>query len=357
MATIRSVTDSLAMRALNEHLRLDRERRLTVGIHLSAGFLAQMRAVEESIRSITLPEWAQLPSMRTPALTALQANQFAAERQHVLSQLPRVPEPHPAFSELTRMMDHNRDAMRQITELALVGRQAAWVDGITTALASVTADLGPTLRAMEAVRAVNFPWQDQLRDALSAIEFPFPHSDAVAASEFVEQIATEVERAAEEPGGPGIGAAVATVLSRLTGLDETGRAMAFFVVLLVVLTVLRESIGSVVEVEYDRWRNGPEDEVRAAEIRRQTEALEEIRRQLEDVRVQVSQPPLLGEVIRSARLRSAPATTAPLVRRLQPGVRLVVVERRDGWVRVEAEPTPGDVSEGWVYGRLVRYVR
>lgn len=308
------------------------------------------------MRSIALPDWVQLPIMRTPALTALlEANQLAG--QHVLLQLPRIPQPHPGFFELTRMMEHNRDAMRRITELAVVGRQAAWADGIATALARVTAELAPTLRAMEAVRAVNFSWHAELRDALSAIEFPFPLDDSFSAGEFVEELAIEVERVAEEPGGQGLGAAIAAVLSRVTGLDETGRVLAFYIVLYVVLTIVRESIGSVVEVEYGRWRDGPDDKVRAAEVRRQSEAVDRIRRQIDDVSVRLSQPPLLAEVIRSARLRSAPDTTSPLVRRLEPGVSLVVVERRDGWVRVEAEPTPGDVSEGWVYGRLVRYVR
>lgn len=229
-------------------------------------------------------------------------------------------------------------------------RHAAWVQEITSQVSKI--DFRPVVSRLEAGWGEYRTLGEGLLNAFRDIEFPSEIIDGPSAEALFEELAAEVERASIEPEGLGIGAAIAHVLSRLTGLDERQRGYLFVMLLLVVITFGQESIGAIVEVEYDRWRNAPEN----PEQMHQIEAFEASRRELEDLARRISHPPMMAEVVRSARLRVTPDTGASIVRTLGPGTHLVVLERQDGWVRVEAEPAPGEVFEGWVYGRLTKYI-
>jgi hypothetical protein len=270
-------------------------------------------------------------------------------QSHHLYDAARIGQEH---NRVLAVMAASRAASPEIpSSVRLLTRQAGWVSEITDRVRNI--DFQPVISRLETGLAEYVSLQEGLRSAFRTVELPTEISSSISTEALFGELAVEIERASVEPDGLGIGAAIAHVLSHLTGLNEAQRGYLFVVLLLVVISFGKESIGGIVEVEYERWRNAPDDVAQAHQV----EAYKQSERQFEELSERISHPPMTAEVVRRARLRMLPDTGAPLVRTLSPGAHLLVLERRDGWVRVEAEPTPGDVYEGWVYGRLTRYVQ
>jgi hypothetical protein len=223
----------------------------------------------------------------------------------------------------------------------LLRYQIAWLGEITIRLGRI--DSEPILGVAASVL------HDRVAGALRTIVLPPRVGDLGEA--LLAEIASEVERAGADPRG--IGAVVAGIVSRLREVEESLRIKVVYAVLLVAGTLLTDAAG-VSDGRHRRRRSVSADGAKAGE-RWQHGSPEKVRRELAGIAERLSSPPTAAEVIRVAHLRARPDAAAGLLRRLEPGTRLLVLERRDGWVRGEVEPVPGDVSTGWVCRRQVRY--
>lgn len=346
---------------VTDYLRISRELGRISEILDSPAFRAAERVTElystlevPALRAVRASE--QVAQIQLPAVTALyNVNRFAAAGDRATRDILRIAQQHSRkLAELNEALAPTRRLIDSVVQ-SLSYRSYAWANEIAEHVNRI--DLGLASSALGASYGDTASFQERIRNAFSAIEFPDEILGGISSEALAEDIATEIDRASTELGGVGLGAAIAHVVSRLTGVTEGQRGYLFIILLCIAVTFLQESIGGIVEVEYDRWRNASEDAARQSEDYRQAELLERSHRELKLIAEQISNPPMAAEVIRRARLRAEPDTAAPTSRTLDPGTHLLVLERRDGWVRVEAEPIPGEVLQGWVYGRLTRYIR
>ena len=234
------------------------------------------------------------------------------------------------------------------THLALLEKQTAWVSDLARTLNDV--NLAPIFRQIGSAGGEIAGLFDQFRSVLQETGSGVDGTSEHAPDDLVNDLTEALETAAQ---GDSVNLRVRlqSVLSRLTHTDGS----VPFLLVVVVINCLIAIASQVLTVEYGRLRNSVADAARDRRESQQTLALEEANRQLARIYDRATHPPLIATTTRIAHLRSGPDSTSNSVRRLTLGTPLIVYERRSGWVRVEAEPTPGDVYEGWVYGKLVRY--
>lgn len=136
------------------------------------------------------------------------------------------------------------------------------------------------------------------------------------------------------------------------GVPEAARRPLALLLVMVMLPATAEIAG----YEWGRWRDKDAQE---EALQRQNALEQHVGAQgatLDSLLQIAKNPPRPAEVIRPAWLRDGPTTTALKVGAvLAPGTELIVYERRSGWLRVQAEPVPGEVRSRWVFGKLTRY--
>lgn len=188
-------------------------------------------------------------------------------------------------------------------------------------------------------------------DTFDALEDHFP--------EVAREIAAGVAQAAAGNtalADQSIRGVLAELLSHYRLMDENGRARLVVVLSVILLTIAGSAAGEILGSEWNRFREADAQKQEQIVDATQLEAIQNMRTEVARLRELAEHPPRTASIIRRAHLRAAPHVRAKsLGPVLEVGTDLVIYERADGWVRVEAEPTPGDLRAGWVYGRLAQY--
>lgn len=262
-----------------------------------------------------------------------------------------------SFASVLAMSEIAREATSRTLNPRIEGILAAqerWFSSLTTAMGQTS------IRALTESLAVPAPdFGFRIRDALDAVAFALPTAFddlRVRIPDWADAIAEDLAEQAEDGFNAGadnrsIEQYFLDLLGSL-GVPEAARRPLTLLLLMVMLPAAAEMSG----FEWGRWRDGDaQEEARQREIalgqhvKAQGATLDSL--------LQIAQnPPRPGRVVRSAWLRNAPSATAAKVGAvLAPGTELIVYERRGGWLRVQAEPVPGEVRSGWVFGKLARY--
>lgn len=262
-----------------------------------------------------------------------------------------------SFASVLAMSEIAREAASRTPNPPIEGILAAqerWFSSLTTVMGQTS------IRALTERLAVPTPdFGFQIRDALDAVAFALPTAFddlRVRIPDWADAIAEDLAEQAEDGFNAGadnrsIEQYFLDLLGSL-GVPEAARRPLTLLLLMFMLPAAAEISG----YEWGRWRDGDaQEEARQREIalgqhvKDQGATLDSL--------LQIAQnPPRPARVIRSAWLRDAPSTTAAKVGAvLAPGTELIVYERRGGWLRVQAEPVPGEVRSGWVFGKLARY--
>ncbi|HEX6751721.1 MAG TPA: hypothetical protein VF092_30790 [Longimicrobium sp.] len=249
----------------------------------------------------------------------------------------------PVFSEIDRTLRMQTEWMRSLQANLESTSFRTLAMGFSGSIDF--AKLIPEFETALGSAALEFP------DTFDALQGQFP--------EVAHELAEGVVRAAE--GDPELTNRSVTdfiddILSHYGLLDEKGRAKLILAIAVLLISIAGGAIGESLGGEWNRFRDASSQEEAQATQVAQTEELERIRSEMIQLHELVAHPPRPARVVRRAWLRASPNTQAEkLGPILEVGTSLVVYERTDRWVRVEAEPTPGDVRAGWVYGPLTRY--
>jgi hypothetical protein len=261
------------------------------------------------------------------------------------------------FASVLAMSEIAREAASRTPNPPIKGILAAqerWFSSLTTAMGQTS------IRALTERLAVPTPdFGFRIRDALDAVAFALPtvfDDLRVRIPDWADAIAEDLAEQAEDGFNAGadnrsIEQYFLDLLGSL-GVPEAARRPLTLLLLMFMLPAAAEISG----YEWGRRRDGDaQEEARQREIalgqhvKDQGATLDSL--------LQIAQnPPRPARIMKSAWLRDSPSTTAAKVGAvLAPGTELIVYERRGGWLRVQAEPVPGEVRSGWVYGKLARY--
>jgi hypothetical protein len=262
-----------------------------------------------------------------------------------------------SFASVLTMSEVARQAASRTPDPPIEGIRAAqerWFSSLTNAVSHAS------IRALTERLPVSTPdFGVRIHDALDAVAFALPTAFddlGVRIPDLAHAIAEDLAEQAEDGFNAGadnrsIEQYFLDLLGSL-GVPEAARRPLTLVLLMFVLPAAAEISG----YEWGRLRDrDAQEEVRQREIAPGQDVQDQ--GATLDSLLQIAQnPPRPARVIRSAWLRDAPSTTTEKVGAvLAPGTELIVYERRDGWLRVEAEPVPGEVRRGWVFGKLARY--
>lgn len=241
---------------------------------------------------------------------------------------------------------------------AIPAAQERWFSSLTTAMAQTS------MRALAERMAVPTPeFGFRIREAVDAAAFALPtaFNDLRAQiPDWADAIAEDLAEQAE--AGFNAGADNRSIeqyfldLLGSLGVPEAARRPLAIFLLMVMLPAAGSLVGEFGANELDRWRDGDaQEEARQRELAL-AQHVKDQGATLDSLLHIAQNPPRPARVIRPAWLRDAPSTTAAKVGPvLAPGTELIVYERKGGWLRVQAEPVPGEVRSGWVFGKLARY--
>lgn len=323
MLPIPELPNPLALAAIRE-IQLTYGRLEQVAEH----FAESHRMAMEAFRAV--PAYTELFAAEQVAAqqVALAADAFTRDFQAQISAITTFAFPHQALYE----------------------RVEQWVREISVGLARI--EPASVFHAFEVADASGLQWRDAFEVALGDVELQAADGSVAMAGPVPDEFVGALKQAAKRPNGRGLGAVIAGFVGRILDTDATTRAFYFVALFQLFYNILP----SVVEVEYDRWRNAPEGQAQSEEARRQTEALERILAELRQVQERLANPPVQAVVRTDAVLRDAPdSASGRIIVRLKAGTSILVTERRNGWLHVVAEPVPGEVHEGWVFGRFTKY--
>lgn len=330
--------------------------------------------------------------MFSSSVDSLLRNSFLAQEALRQQQMYEGP-----FARMQRELSAREDLLKQITGSgifsairtvdAVLDRQLRHVTSVRSIGADVSRSGPMAFEGLQRIQNAQSYWMENLsaelqRTSLASFATAIPKGFDIAGlvpqlevafqsavvdypggleafEDFVPDVVREIADGVAHviAGDPGVSHAgtvssfVLDILKHYDVLDEKGRARLFFMISLILISFLGNAAAEIAGVEWGRFRDrnapaeaqGPEtDPDEQAQIRRLVELAE--------------YPPRVAHVIRRAWLRASPSTNAPkLGPILDSGTSLMVYERKDGWIRVDIEPTPGDVRHGWVYGKLTQY--
>jgi hypothetical protein len=198
--------------------------------------------------------------------------------------------------------------------------------------------------------------------ALGSAALEFPDTFGTIGNHF-EAVAREIAEGINEAAGDNTAdhRSIHDFLTDLLGhyglMDAEGRSKVLLAVAVLMISLAGGAIGESLGGEWNRFREASGQAESLAVENAQTAEMVRIQGDVGRLLELAENPPRYARVTRRAWLRNGPGAKADKVGPiLEVGTDLVVLERKDGWLRVEAEPTPGDVHNGWVYGRLTRYI-
>jgi hypothetical protein len=266
-----------------------------------------------------------------------------------------------SFASVLAMSEIAREAASGMPNPPIEGILAAqerWFSSLTTAMAQTS------IRALTERLAVPTPdFGFRIRDALDAVAVALPTAFddlRVRIPDWADAIAEDLGEQAEDGfnGGADKRSIEQYFLDLLgsLGVPEAARRPLALLLLMFMLPAAGSAAGEISAYEWGRWRDGDaQEEARQREIA-MGEHVKDQGATLDSLLQIAQNPPRPARVIKSAWLRDSPSTTAAKVGAvLAPGTELIVYERRGGWLRVQAEPVPGEARSGWVFGKLTRY--
>lgn len=298
------------------------------------------------------------------AATLRQSSALAGLRERLSYTLPAISLPQTsALAGLNLETLASRLPQMDLGTSPFFEAQTRWIDTLAEQLERTS------LRALSLDVASRFPSEDLLARIESAVgialqDFPdfWAETEADLSDVAIAIAEGVVTAAADREAARGRSSFLHFVLEVLShfGLVHPEKPIQPGVVVTVILLMLTSAVGAgaagglIADIPSRRREAAAAAEQKAA-AEAEEALLRSVGAEVAELRETVANPPREAHVSRRAWLRSGPGQDSRKLLRLDPGTYLVVYDRRDGWIRVEAEPTPGTVHAGWVYGGLTRY--